>query len=417
MTMKSLLLGAAAGLVTVGAAQAADLPMTKAEAVEYVKVCTEFGAGFFYIPGSDTCLKIGGDIRANYHSGYPTISNPTRANDALVFDGRGQIAFDARTATEYGTLRSFFAIDGNFGNGSSGGITGSGFQVDKAYIQLGGLTAGYAHSFFGFYDNDYGNDIFQPYYAFPQTRALIAYTAAFGGGFTATLSAEDGKSSRNVMWDDNAIIQATALTSVYGGLTAPDGVARLRLDQSWGQAAISAAVHQVRLPGFLTITGTGGASAGGSQYDTKYGFAVAGSLGVNLPIAAGGHFAVEGTYAKGATSYLGVASSDVSFTRTNAKLASGWAVTGEFGVNVTPAFTVNLLAGYVNYKGADALGNGLTTTGDDSYTRYTVGGNVWYVLTKGFKVGAEVYYDNTNYKHVAADSDGWGGGVSIRREF
>ena len=58
MMMKTLLLGAAAGLVTVGAAQAADLPMTKAEAVEYVKVCTEFGEGFFYIPGTDTCLKI-----------------------------------------------------------------------------------------------------------------------------------------------------------------------------------------------------------------------------------------------------------------------------------------------------------------------------------------------------------------------
>ena len=66
MTMKTLLLGAAAGLVTVGAAQAADLPMTKAEAVEYVKVCTEFGEGFFYIPGTDTCLKIGGEVRADY---------------------------------------------------------------------------------------------------------------------------------------------------------------------------------------------------------------------------------------------------------------------------------------------------------------------------------------------------------------
>ena len=411
MTMKSLLLGAAAGLVTVGAAQAADLPMTKAEAVEYVKVCTEFGAGFFYIPGSDTCLKIGGDIRANYHSGYSTTADNTRAADALVFDGRGQIAFDARTATEYGTLRSFFAINGNFGNGAA-----SSFAVDKAYIQLGGLTAGFAHSFFGFYDNDYGNDIFQPYYAFGQTRALLAYTAAFGGGFTATLSAEDGKSSRNKLFDDAALFQTN--TTSYGGLTAPDGVARLRLDQSWGQAAISAAVHQVRLPGaYIGTLAAGGTAASTSQYDTKYGFAVAGSLGVNLPIAAGGHVAVEATYAKGATAYLGVSSSDASFTSTNTKLASGWAVTGEFGVNVTPAFTVNLLAGYVNYKGADALGNGLTTTGDDSYTRYTVGGNVWYVLTKGFKVGAEVYYDNTNYKHVAADADGWGGGVSIRREF
>jgi len=407
MTMKSLLLGAAAGLVTVGAAQAADLPMTKAEAVEYVKVCTEFGAGFFYIPGSDTCLKIGGDIRANYHSGYATNANPTRANDALVFDGRGQIAFDARTATEYGTLRSFFAINGNFGNGAA-----SSFAVDKAYIQLGGLTAGFAHSFFGFYDNDYGNDIFQPYYAFGQTRALLAYTAAFGGGFTATLSAEDGKSSRGILLDDAV---GHKFVAPSGGLTAPDGVARLRIDQSWGQAAISAAVHQVRLPGDYTTVLPAGAD---SQYDTKYGYAVAGSLGINLPIAAGGHVAVEATYEKGASQYLGISTlADATFTPTATKLSSGWAVTGEFGVNVTPAVTINLLAGYVNYKGTDAAADGFLSTQDDSFTRYTVGGNVWYVLTKGFKVGAEVYYDNTNFKHVASDVDGWGGGVSIRREF
>ena len=66
MTMKSLLLGAAAGIAAVSVAQAADLPMTKGEAVEYVKVCSAFGTGFFYIPGTDTCLKIGGEIRADY---------------------------------------------------------------------------------------------------------------------------------------------------------------------------------------------------------------------------------------------------------------------------------------------------------------------------------------------------------------
>ncbi|HZP74711.1 MAG TPA: porin, partial [Pseudolabrys sp.] len=31
--------------------------------VQYVKICSLYGAGFFYIPGSDTCLKIGGYVR------------------------------------------------------------------------------------------------------------------------------------------------------------------------------------------------------------------------------------------------------------------------------------------------------------------------------------------------------------------
>ena len=74
MTMlKSLLLGSAAGLVAVAGAQAADLP-AKAKAVEYVKVCDAYGAGFYYIPGTDTCLKVGGAIRVDYyvnsHSAY-----------------------------------------------------------------------------------------------------------------------------------------------------------------------------------------------------------------------------------------------------------------------------------------------------------------------------------------------------------
>src|SRR6187455_1409332 len=61
--VKSLLLGSAAGLVAVAGAQAADLPV-KAKPVEYVKICSIYGVGFFYIPGTDTCIKIGGWVRA-----------------------------------------------------------------------------------------------------------------------------------------------------------------------------------------------------------------------------------------------------------------------------------------------------------------------------------------------------------------
>ena len=75
MIIRSFLVGTAAGVALIGVAQAADLPITKAEPVEYVKVCSEFGPGFFYIPGSDTCLKISGEYRADY--GYNTASRPT----------------------------------------------------------------------------------------------------------------------------------------------------------------------------------------------------------------------------------------------------------------------------------------------------------------------------------------------------
>ena len=61
-TLKILLLGSGAGLIAVTAGQAADLPV-KAKPIEYVRVCSLYGAGFWYVPGTDTCLKIGSYIR------------------------------------------------------------------------------------------------------------------------------------------------------------------------------------------------------------------------------------------------------------------------------------------------------------------------------------------------------------------
>ena len=63
--VKSLLLGSAAGVVAVAGAQAADLPV-KAKPVQYVKICTLYGDGFYYIPGSDTCIRFSGYVRADY---------------------------------------------------------------------------------------------------------------------------------------------------------------------------------------------------------------------------------------------------------------------------------------------------------------------------------------------------------------
>ena len=72
ITARTLILGSAAGLIAISGAQAADLPV-KAKAVEYVRICSLYGAGFFYIPGTDTCIKIGGYLRADvtFNGGCP----------------------------------------------------------------------------------------------------------------------------------------------------------------------------------------------------------------------------------------------------------------------------------------------------------------------------------------------------------
>ena len=110
--VKSLLLGTAAGLVAVAGAQAADLPV-KAKPVQYVKICSLYGAGFYYIPGTDTCIKIGGYFRAesNYNSGGsfgPSIQdNFTRASTVVTNRTRFLLTTDVRSQTAYGTLRGY----------------------------------------------------------------------------------------------------------------------------------------------------------------------------------------------------------------------------------------------------------------------------------------------------------------------
>ena len=101
--VKSLMLGSAAGLVAMSGAQAADLPV-KAKAVEYVKICSLYGAGFFYIPGTDTCIKLGGYLRAevavNTNSVY-TGNNVRRWRPWKSFHERLHLALARRLEHRY----------------------------------------------------------------------------------------------------------------------------------------------------------------------------------------------------------------------------------------------------------------------------------------------------------------------------
>ena len=116
--VKSLLLGSAAGLVAVAGAQAADLPV-KAKPVEYVKICSIYGAGFFYIPGTDTCIKIGGWVRAEYafretgnshvqfNIGRRRPQQPHQLERLRACALVRSSSLDVRTQTEYGTVRAY----------------------------------------------------------------------------------------------------------------------------------------------------------------------------------------------------------------------------------------------------------------------------------------------------------------------
>jgi hypothetical protein len=150
MNIKSLLLGSAAALAAVSGAQAADaIVAAEPEPLEYVRVCDAFGTGYFYIPGTETCLKIGGFIRVQGDFGRDA-SDWGEGADAVegfsdwdVFS-RAYISFDAKSDTEFGTLTGFAAIEFNADNDV--GVGDSRIDVDEAYIQLGGLKAGFFYS-------------------------------------------------------------------------------------------------------------------------------------------------------------------------------------------------------------------------------------------------------------------------------
>src|SRR5215468_4968744 len=219
--VKSLILGSAAGILAMGGAQAADLPV-KAKAVEYVKVCSLYGAGFFYIPGTDTCLKIGGFLRIDSTFNGAIYDQPAwsgdlgqgnRYRDYFATRSRLGLSVDTRTATEYGVVRTFAQGDFNFdtlGNNTTNpnalatnlgnnpnllSTQGGGYlSVENVFIQFAGFTFGKSASAYS-----------TPWQGYPGNNSSfllggqdsvtgvnnIQYTMQFGNGVSGTIGLED----------------------------------------------------------------------------------------------------------------------------------------------------------------------------------------------------------------------------------
>jgi hypothetical protein len=341
--MKSLLLGSAATLMVVAGAQAADLPTKKgAPAAQYVKVCNIGGIAGFIIPGSDTCLKISGLVSAQttfgstadqYNITGPTVVPATSGSPSIVSSGattstttanpasqattftpnrlavqtygntrnqfgmytRGQIKMDAISNTAYGPLLAHVTLEENMGTGFD---SGGGFELDGAYIQWAGITAGYHTSFFQFIGG--GNawdDLLSAKY---DPTEQLAYTATFGGGFSASLSLEAPEAYAGQAADGAAF----AAASVYGptaagtalGLQSPDIVAALDVTQGWGSAHLGGLLHQVRQ--------SDGAYAPGVSTIDDWGWGILGGVSFNIPgLGAGADIKLQAQYTDGAIGY------------------------------------------------------------------------------------------------------------------
>jgi hypothetical protein len=345
--VKSLILGSAAGLIAVSGAQAADLPV-KAKAVEYVRICSLYGAGFFYIPGTDTCLKFGGYLRAetafNTNADYSINGSGVagahnRFSNWYTARSREDFTIDTRTATEYGVVRTFAdivfswttggyagagagltggatAYDGNNPAGSGGGqVSGGSLGVYYAFIQFAGFTIGKAVSQFDTPWVNYPANVFDGLVGGGGTVTGVnqfSYTADFGNGVSGTLSAQDQVAymqAGNVnLGVPGAVALGSAATATgllggsyglndIGGSRAPDLIAMLRVDQAWGLFQASFVAHD-------NHAGYYGAFETSGQPEDKWGWAGQLALSIkNIPTGAGDTLNIQAVYTDGATRY------------------------------------------------------------------------------------------------------------------
>jgi hypothetical protein len=403
MKLKSLLFGSAAVLAAGTGAQAADLPT--AEPVEYVRICDAFGTGFFYIPGTDTCLKLSGYVRAESHAVFGDandldnrFADPAGLGAAEVDNWttrvRGHVEWDARTQTDIGLIRAFIALEGTRGPTATTppDAYATGFGLASAFLQVsndwGTYTAGKFGSFFDFWgDHSFGSTRIgiEPGTDDPN---LFAWTFAGGNGFSFSVSAEDPKSiGRRRNGDDD-----------YEGQEAPDGVANIRVDQGWGSAQVMGAVRHIH-----DVNGDG------------IGFAVGAGLGINIP--GGWRFDSQGGYSEGAIAYI---SSDIGGLGdfdgpTGDETNESWSVRAGITGPVMTNLSVWADGAFVHVEE-----NG----GEDDYDFWGVIAGAKYTLAPGLQAGPEFAYNSLDMNDGAADGIGeqqsydvWGIMWRIQRSF
>ena len=334
--VKSLLLVSAAGLVAVSGAQAADLPV-KAKPVEYVKVCSLYGAGFYYIPGTDICMKVGGYVRyqvnvgtGNSVSGGPFNgtggTNNRSTTQDIVQRARAVATFDTRQQTAYGTLRTYLLMGYNQDT-TVAPSTSPTVYMTRGFIQIAGFTFGKATSFFDFVSTaavSYNAGMLWGSDTGDTGQIVGSYTAQFGNGISASIGIEQTRRASTVYGG------AAVTAGVYGfpgggtnptadnlgaGATAgvashPDVVGNIRIDQAWGSAQFSAAAHETSAAYFGVGVGGGTAAVpsfveGNGHPSNKWGYAVSGGLRLNAPMfGPGDYFQAQAIYTEGAIKYV-----------------------------------------------------------------------------------------------------------------
>jgi len=368
MNIKSLLLGSAAALAAVSGARAADaVVVAEPEPMEYVRVCDVYGAGFYYIPGTETCLRVGGYVRYDIgigEGGYGGWTNVLDKKDALngVLDtndtyykrARAALQLDARSETELGTLRAYMHL--NFDYTNSGGelaLTDAGSTVAKmnhAYIELGGFRIGKTDSLFttlvGYAGGVIEDDIIA---SGPYDTHQISYTYKGGNGFSAAISLEEGSGTAYTI---DSYVPHVVVGAAY--------------EQAWGG-----------------VSGVIGYDSVYEEWAGKVRLDVNATETISLFIMAG----------------YGTDDEDTLNRNYYKPWGGNWAVWGGATAKLNEKAALNLQASYADNKDVALVAN------------------VAYELVPGFKITPEVAWNSWHDNDGNKLGDGFGGFLRFQRNF
>lgn len=434
---KRLLLGSAAAVVATTGAQAADLGLPVAPAVDYVQICSIGSFTGFILPGSDVCFDISGFARAQADFGVANPFGDAAGYDDVDFSSEVELNFDARTMTEWGLLRGFVRL------GASAQTEDYSLDVVKAFVQIGGFTAGLTDSFFDPVYTDYAMAAIGAPDGGTDDLALFGYSYAVGNGVTLMASVEDNDG--NDRYGGIALVDTAGVTTagpgILGAISTTTGlpalaglgtastdfqdqdnglafVAAIRVDQAWGSAKLAGALTQVSTDAttLATYAGVDGLPATLAD-DDELGWAVSASAEFNLPVGVDSEFGIFGIYSDGAMSYMGgggIASQglDLSYDAVydaatgQLQTTQAWALGAgvEFGLNAMTDWEID---GY--YADVDH-GAAVGALGD--YNVWAVRSSIAYRPVSGLELRAGVGY--TDYDVNTALSTGFDEGFTGR---
>ncbi|WP_455481708.1 porin [Bartonella sp. B35(2025)] len=245
MNIKSLFSSFTLAFVAVSGAQAASAITTEPEQ-KYVRICDAYGKGYFYIPGTETCMRLSGSIRASLIGGenIDAITNADLAKSKKTYNASSQfvLAFQTASETEWGTLRSYVKVSSTWGDGKDK----AGARISSAYIELSGFRIGLDDTIFNSWTGGYGNVLNDDSIApAGNTRTnFVSYTFSGDTGFSAIVGTElgnaSGPESDNIQYyyidknDKIAIIPQNTPPSKKIKNYVPNLVLGMKFMQAWG---------------------------------------------------------------------------------------------------------------------------------------------------------------------------------------